>query len=299
MSYATVEERGIALPITEATVRYRRPLRYDDLALVRVGISQWRGASVCFAYEVYAEDRTTLHATGSTRHACVDPAGRPVRIPGWLRACSRNPEPRPGPGCALHHPMHHRPRRCIFCRHARPAPASRRPAPSGMAPRRSHGPQPLLRKQCPIFALFSFPYFLFSPNTLPMSPNVFNYRISVSGHAMRKFFSRLLAALAPRPPPRLRHARPGPAHACWGTATAAASPAGTAPGSWASAPPRGRVPPRHQLRPLRRARLLDPGRHRRPPPGRGRRMRRLRHCMGCEFFKTVRREEGGGFKVGL
>lgn len=91
MSYATVEERGIALPITEATVRYRRPLRYDDLALVRVGISQWRGASVCFAYEVYAEDRATLHATGGTRHACVDLAGRPVRIPGWLRALFQEP----------------------------------------------------------------------------------------------------------------------------------------------------------------------------------------------------------------
>lgn len=28
-------------------------------------------------------------------------------------------------------------------------------------------------------------------------------------------------------------------------------------------------------------------------------MRRLQRCMSCEFFRTVRREEGGDFKVGL
>ena len=85
MSYSTVEERGIYLPISEANVRYRKPLRYDDLALVRVGISEWRSASVCFVYEVYSEDRTTLHATGTTRHACVSDQGRPVRTPAWLK----------------------------------------------------------------------------------------------------------------------------------------------------------------------------------------------------------------------
>ncbi len=85
MSYSTVEERGIYLPISEATVRYKRPLRYDDLALVRVGISEWRSASVVFSYEVHSEDRTTLHATGTTKHACVTSEGRPTRIPDWLR----------------------------------------------------------------------------------------------------------------------------------------------------------------------------------------------------------------------
>lgn len=86
MSYATVEERGIFLPISEANVRYKHPLRYDDLALVRSGISQWRGASICFTYEVYSEDKSIIHATGSTRHACVGPDGRPVRVPDWLKS---------------------------------------------------------------------------------------------------------------------------------------------------------------------------------------------------------------------
>lgn len=85
MSYATVEERGLYLPISEATVRYKRPLRYDDLAYVRVGIHEWRPASVGFVYEVYAQDKATLHATGTTRHACVNGDGRPVRIPEWLK----------------------------------------------------------------------------------------------------------------------------------------------------------------------------------------------------------------------
>lgn len=85
MSYDTVEQRGIFLPISEAAVQYKRPLRYDDLALVRTGINEWRRASVRFTYEVWSEDRETLHATGHTKHACVGPDGRPTRIPDWLR----------------------------------------------------------------------------------------------------------------------------------------------------------------------------------------------------------------------
>lgn len=85
MSYNTVEERGLYLPVREAGARYRRPARYDDLIYVRVGISDWGRASVVFTYEVYAEDKKTLHATGMTQHACVNAQGRPVAVPDWLK----------------------------------------------------------------------------------------------------------------------------------------------------------------------------------------------------------------------
>lgn len=85
MSYATVEERGIYLPIRESHARYRRPVTYDDLIYIRTGISKWSRASMTFSYEIWDETKTTLHCTGWTEHACVNANGKPVRVPDWLK----------------------------------------------------------------------------------------------------------------------------------------------------------------------------------------------------------------------
>lgn len=85
MSYAEVEKKGIILPVREAQSRYRSPVRFDDEILVRVGISQWKRASMRFVYEVWNKDKTVLHATGMTEHAAINHDGRPVRVPDWLK----------------------------------------------------------------------------------------------------------------------------------------------------------------------------------------------------------------------
>ncbi len=85
MSYAEVEERGIYLPVREASCRYRTPAHYDDQLSIQVGISQWKRASIKFIYDIYKDDRFTLVATGFTEHACVNKDGRPVRVPEWLK----------------------------------------------------------------------------------------------------------------------------------------------------------------------------------------------------------------------
>lgn len=85
MSYAEVEKRGIILPVREAQSRYRAPVRFDDEILVHVGINHWKRASMRFDYEVWNADKSILHATGMTEHAAVNPEGRPVRIPDWLK----------------------------------------------------------------------------------------------------------------------------------------------------------------------------------------------------------------------
>ena len=85
MSYAEVERRGIILPVREAQCRYRAPVRFDDEILVLVGISQWKRVSMIFSYEVWNKDKSVLHATGMTEHASVNPEGKPVRVPDWLK----------------------------------------------------------------------------------------------------------------------------------------------------------------------------------------------------------------------
>jgi acyl-CoA thioester hydrolase len=77
-------DRRIHLPVVEALVRYRKPARLDDLLEVRCWVSERRRASFRFAYEILDEEAEPV-ATGSTLHACLDPAtSEMVPVPSWL-----------------------------------------------------------------------------------------------------------------------------------------------------------------------------------------------------------------------
>jgi acyl-CoA thioester hydrolase len=79
-------DQKVHLPVVEATVRYVRPARLDDLLDVRCWISERRRASFRFAYEIRNEADEPV-ATGTTLHACWNPAtSRMVAVPDWLVA---------------------------------------------------------------------------------------------------------------------------------------------------------------------------------------------------------------------
>jgi acyl-CoA thioester hydrolase len=79
-------DQKVHLPVVEATVRYVRPARLDDLLQVRCWISERKRASFRFAYEIVNEAGETV-ATGSTLHACWDPTtSKMIAVPGWLGA---------------------------------------------------------------------------------------------------------------------------------------------------------------------------------------------------------------------
>jgi acyl-CoA thioester hydrolase len=85
MSYAEVEKRGIILPVREAQCRYRSPIHFDDEIFIHAGIQEWKRVSMKFIYEIWNKDKTVLHATGMTEHASINPDGKPVRVPEWLK----------------------------------------------------------------------------------------------------------------------------------------------------------------------------------------------------------------------
>jgi len=79
-------DQKIHMPVVEATVRYVRPARLDDLLEVRCWVSERKRASFRFAYEILNAAGEPV-ATGSTLHACWDAAtGRMIALPPWLRA---------------------------------------------------------------------------------------------------------------------------------------------------------------------------------------------------------------------
>lgn len=75
------------MPVVEATVKYVKPAKLDDLLEVRCRISEKRRASFTFAYEITHAETGELIATGETRHACWDPqTQKMVPLPDWLKA---------------------------------------------------------------------------------------------------------------------------------------------------------------------------------------------------------------------
>lgn len=80
ITYREVEARGFVLPVTHASLKYRRPARYDDLLHVLTRVTSVRGARVHFHYEI-RNDKGEVLVEGSTEHAALDQSGRVVRLP--------------------------------------------------------------------------------------------------------------------------------------------------------------------------------------------------------------------------
>lgn len=99
-TYAEMERGGLFLVITKLDVKYRRPIRYDDVVDVRVRASVTSRIKIHHAYELAVverdgapprpDDPSIPHdgvcAVASTELACVGRDGRPTALPEWLRA---------------------------------------------------------------------------------------------------------------------------------------------------------------------------------------------------------------------
>jgi acyl-CoA thioester hydrolase len=82
-SYQDLIDWGVALPVIEAHVSYKRSARYEDLLAIETHVSELRAASLRFAYRVLRGDE--LLADGYTRHAVIGTDGRPRALPAALR----------------------------------------------------------------------------------------------------------------------------------------------------------------------------------------------------------------------
>jgi acyl-CoA thioester hydrolase len=82
--YGSIEARGIHFPVVEANCRYVRPARYEDVVLIETRLESVSRATLVFNYCIRRASENAPLATGSTKHACVDGAGKVLRIPADL-----------------------------------------------------------------------------------------------------------------------------------------------------------------------------------------------------------------------
>ncbi len=60
VSYKSLEESGIALPIVSMTINYKKPARYDDLLTVKTTFKQYSSVKIEFDCEIWSAENELL-----------------------------------------------------------------------------------------------------------------------------------------------------------------------------------------------------------------------------------------------
>jgi acyl-CoA thioester hydrolase len=90
-SYRDLEATGIRLVVTDLRVRYRLPIRYDDLVRIRCRVADVGSRRVVFHYRLELEGGA-LAADAETALLCLDQRHRPSRMPPPVVAALTPPD---------------------------------------------------------------------------------------------------------------------------------------------------------------------------------------------------------------
>jgi acyl-CoA thioester hydrolase len=82
-SYADSRETLGDSAVLEATVKYRQPLKFDDVMTVHLVLAATTGATFTINYLITVGSQAA--STASTQHAYINAQGRPQRLPAWIR----------------------------------------------------------------------------------------------------------------------------------------------------------------------------------------------------------------------
>ncbi|MGB5418510.1 acyl-CoA thioesterase [Algibacter sp.] len=84
VSYKTMEENGIMLPVVSLHINYKKSAGYDDVINVKTQLKNRPTAKIEFEYEITSESGEIL-ATASIVLVFIDiKTGRPIRAPKYI-----------------------------------------------------------------------------------------------------------------------------------------------------------------------------------------------------------------------
>ena len=80
-SVVQLEQDGLQLAVSEISLRYHQPARYDQRVTVRCGVTGVRSRQIQFNYDVIDAETGATLVSGYTQHTCLNRAGNVTRIP--------------------------------------------------------------------------------------------------------------------------------------------------------------------------------------------------------------------------
>ncbi|MDR0786954.1 MAG: acyl-CoA thioesterase [Gemmatimonadota bacterium] len=92
LPYSELERRGVILAVSDLSIRYRAPARYEDDIRVSVRVSELRSRTVTFLYEIsrLADGALELLATATTTLIALGDDKRPRKLPADLISALSN-----------------------------------------------------------------------------------------------------------------------------------------------------------------------------------------------------------------
>ena len=85
LTYKSVENQGIYLPVAEAHCKYSIAAQYDDVLVIETVLDTRIKGAIKFDYKIFNQNDHTLIAKGYTKHACLNGDGKVVRPPDFIR----------------------------------------------------------------------------------------------------------------------------------------------------------------------------------------------------------------------
>ena len=96
VEYLEWTKRGIHLPVVEASIRYKKAVRFDERIAVETALAELGRATVRFSFRLFRDGPShELVAEGSTMLACVGDDLVPKRIPDDVASLLCRPETHP------------------------------------------------------------------------------------------------------------------------------------------------------------------------------------------------------------
>ena len=81
ISYKTMEDEGIQIPVVTVSCKYKSPAKFDDTVIVRVWIKKFNGIIVEISYEVADKESGEVRVIGESSHCFVnDTTYKPINL---------------------------------------------------------------------------------------------------------------------------------------------------------------------------------------------------------------------------
>lgn len=81
LSYKTLEDSGVMLPVLEFGIKYFKPAFYDELLTIKTTIAQLPGVRIKFEYETFNEKGDLLNKAHTTLVFVDVSTGKPIAPP--------------------------------------------------------------------------------------------------------------------------------------------------------------------------------------------------------------------------
>lgn len=80
LSYAAMEDMGIAVPVLAVSAEYKSMVKYGDTVRISLQVEEYNGVKLTLSYRVEDAATSELRTVGSSRHCFLNGNGRPVSL---------------------------------------------------------------------------------------------------------------------------------------------------------------------------------------------------------------------------